>query len=59
MLVDPLTGVPDGLLTILTVNGLLTPEKDHYNKSGLYPNKQAKCYIKQTAITCVIIRYTI
>ena len=29
MLVDPLTGVPAGLLTIVTVNWLSTPEKYH------------------------------
>ena len=34
MLVDPLTGVPAGLLTIVTVYvWLSTPEKYHYNNS--------------------------
>ena len=35
VLVDPLTGVPAGLLTIVTVNWLSTPEKHHNNNYEL------------------------
>ena len=35
MLVDPLTGLPAGLLTIVTVYWPSTPEKYHYTDSSI------------------------